>query len=565
MRDVRFWGAALLSLAVGCASPSNQPSSTVPASPTPGPAWTPTPSVLARTNRYVIEEDEFHIVERLPKADFIRVDDHHIRHPNIVKPVEFFKEDDNYYYVYTNKKGGEAVAADRAVRLTKTPPATATPVSSASVIPSVVNPTPEPMSIAAATVAPPPPPEDFEDLTPARVSGRLHLEEVKSSGLPATGQWRASFVVADMNGDGIPDIVSPGPRGGGAGLQVWLGDGKGHFSEWPMTSLLADGKKRQGVPVGYGAVAVGDIDGDGKLDIVAAMHGAGLTAFLGDGKGNFRQVNQGLPGADFSAQAIVLTDVDGDGKLDIVAARDVIPDTVEGVDRNQIRVYQWRGNKGWEYKPDGLVGGFYSYSLYAWDFDRDGRPDILTGAHQWGALTLLWKNTGHGTFEGAFFPEIEQYSAHFGTAPGTFGKAKAAAWADAYAMQARDGDTVRKAMGISVYSYEKGKWSRHRVWRKKAGRSTQYAIAMGDIDGDGLDDVVFPDSEINRLRVFFQQPDGSFREAAESEEPVLDSSPQCVKLVDVDGDGKLDIVLAKTIASYRSNDKGGWSVYLNRR
>ena len=88
---------------------------------------------------------------------------------------------------------------------------------------------------------------------------------------------------------------------------------------------------------------------------------------------------------------------------------------------------------------------------------------------------------------------------------------------------------------------------------------------MGDIDGDGLDDVVFPDSETNRLRVFFQQPDGSFREAAESEEPVLDSAPQCVKLVDLNGDGKLDILLAKTVTSYRPDDKGGWSVYLNRR
>src|SRR5262249_62174323 len=152
-------------------------------------------------------------------------------------------------------------------------------------------------------------PADFEDLTPARVSGRLHLEEVKSSGLPTTGQWRASFVTADMNGDGIPDIVAPAPRGGGGGLQVWLGDGKGHFLEWPMTSLLADGKKRQGVPVGYGAVAVGDVDGDGKLDVVAAQHGGGLTAFFCGGKGNFRQASIGLPGSGFCAAGHVLARV----------------------------------------------------------------------------------------------------------------------------------------------------------------------------------------------------------------------------------------------------------------
>jgi hypothetical protein len=88
---------------------------------------------------------------------------------------------------------------------------------------------------------------------------------------------------------------------------------------------------------------------------------------------------------------------------------------------------------------------------------------------------------------------------------------------------------------------------------------------MGDLDGDGLDDIVFADSEVNRLRIFFQKPGGSFVEMAEQEEPELDSPGQCVRLADLDGDGRLDIVLSKTVASYRANDQGGWSVYLNRR
>jgi hypothetical protein len=88
---------------------------------------------------------------------------------------------------------------------------------------------------------------------------------------------------------------------------------------------------------------------------------------------------------------------------------------------------------------------------------------------------------------------------------------------------------------------------------------------MGDLDGDGLDDVVFADSEVNRLRIFFQKPDGSFVEMAEAEEPQLDSPGQCLRLADLDGDGRLDILLSKTVASYRPGEQGGWSVYLNRR
>jgi hypothetical protein len=88
---------------------------------------------------------------------------------------------------------------------------------------------------------------------------------------------------------------------------------------------------------------------------------------------------------------------------------------------------------------------------------------------------------------------------------------------------------------------------------------------MGDLDGDGLDDIVFPDSEERRLKIFFQQPDGSFVEAAESEEPALDSPGQCVRLADIDRDGRLDVVLAKTVSSVRPGDRGGWDVYLNKR
>jgi hypothetical protein len=88
---------------------------------------------------------------------------------------------------------------------------------------------------------------------------------------------------------------------------------------------------------------------------------------------------------------------------------------------------------------------------------------------------------------------------------------------------------------------------------------------MGDLDGDRLDDIVFPDSEERRLKIFFQQPDGAFVEADQHEEPVLDSPGQCVRLEDLDKDGRLDIVLSRTVSSARPEDRGGWDVYLNRR
>jgi hypothetical protein len=177
---------------------------------------------------------------------------------------------------------------------------------------------------------------------------------------------------------------------------------------------------------------------------------------------------------------------------------------------------------------------------------------------------VLWRNLGNGRFEPVRFPELEIYAYHFASVPGTLGKARVPAFADAYYMMTNVPEVAR-ATGITLYSFEKGNWTRHRVWRKKSGRSAQYALAVGDLDGDGLDDIVFADSEVDRLRILFQKPDGTFVEMDESEEPKLDSPGQCIRLADLDGDGRPDVILSKTVASYRLNDRGGWNVYLNRR
>jgi hypothetical protein len=511
------------------------------------PPPTPTPGVLSRTDPTVVEETETYVIRRLPKEQYIKVDDRHVRNPIASALIEFFKEDDQYYYISSPKAiPGEAELK----RLTPTPVPGVPHASSQAGLP---------LSTGVAA-------EDFTDIVPTRVSGRIRLEKVATSGLPQRGLWRASFELADMNGDGILDIVCTTDRLGDGKPHVWLGDGKGAFTPWKL-SYSEKGKPEDRFSIDYGGVAVGDIDGDGFMDIVCASHGFGLVSLFGDGKGHFDVVRAGLGTKDLSSQAVVLLAAGGAGKLDLVASRDS-GETKEGdpVDKTQVRLYRFLGrDKGWEVKRDALVGGFYSNTLHAWDYDRDGKTDVLTGSHLTGALTLLWRNAGDGTFQPVRFDNvIEGYAYHFSTEPGTFGADRAAAFADGYSMQANV-PTPMRASGITLYVYKNGEWSRHRIWRKKEFRAYLFGLAMGDLDGDGLDDVVFPDNEARKLRILFQRPDGTFVEAAESEEPALDSPGQCVRLADLDKDGRLDIVLSKTVSSSDPRQPGGWDVYLNRK
>ena len=538
--------ALLLALAtVCCSSSSPKPAAPPPAS---APAPSPTPSALARTNPNVVEETDTYYVERLPKKDYIKVDGSHVKNPMIEAPIEFYKEDAEYYYVRVGKALPEELEAERQKR-----------EAAPGEHPGAAAPNEPPAGGKAL------PASEFEEVAPPRIPGRVRLEPVANTSLPDSGMWRASFVLADVNGDGIPDLVSPPARLGDARLHVWIGDGKGRFADWPL-HFTEGGKPLARAAIDYGGVAVGDIDGDGHADVVSASHGSGLVSFFGDGKGGFEVVRTGLPARDFSSQAAVLIDADGDGKLDLLASRDAPPPEDRTLDKSQVRLFLFRGrDKGWEFRKDGIQNANYSNCLTAWDYDGDGRKDLLTASHNFGGLSLLYRNEGNDAFQSVYFPEVQGFAYTYATAPGTWGKARRPAFVGSFIVMALGTKDPPRAEGVTLYTLDSGKWTAHRLWRAKSPRSSVFGLAMGDLDGDGLDDVVFLDSDARRVRILYQQPDGSFAESDEKDEPRLASPGQCVRLADLDRDGRLDVVVSRTVVASNPAEKGGFDVYLNRR
>jgi hypothetical protein len=136
---------------------------------------------------------------------------------------------------------------------------------------------------------------------------------------PGTGSVPFSIAAADLNGDGILDLIVANECGDGnkcvsGSITVLLGNGDGTFTALP--ALVLDSRPQ--------GLAVGDFNGDGKLDVIAggafivdAFNGA-ATFLLGNGDGTFKISSQSLsPGF---VNALSPADFDGDGKLDLALA-----------------------------------------------------------------------------------------------------------------------------------------------------------------------------------------------------------------------------------------------------
>lgn len=128
---------------------------------------------------------------------------------------------------------------------------------------------------------------------------------------------------ADVNGDGIADIVDTNMGGSGSetnpvdSIFVTRGKADGTFVDRKQLS----GRRQVAFPV---AVHVGDFDGDGHTDLVVSdFHAPRLYYFRGDGTGNFAEgvpIDAGGPVNDFKA-----ADVNRDGHLDLVTVTTTTP------------------------------------------------------------------------------------------------------------------------------------------------------------------------------------------------------------------------------------------------
>src|SRR5256885_1291193 len=139
-------------------------------------------------------------------------------------------------------------------------------------------------------------------------------------------------------------------------------------------------------------VAVGDVNGDGKLDLISASVGKVMVAvMLGNGDGTFEPARMYPFVGD--PVSIVVRDLNGDGKADLALANNDAPDA---------KVSVLLGNGDGSFQPVRFfsAGAAMSKSLAAGDFNGDGKVDLIVANAGSNNVSVLMGN-GDGTFQAA--------------------------------------------------------------------------------------------------------------------------------------------------------------------
>jgi hypothetical protein len=205
----------------------------------------------------------------------------------------------------------------------------------------------------------------------------------------------------DLDGDGDLDLASanfnPDSPGDGIGtVSARLGRGDGTFAA-AQTYLAGEG--------GSVALEIGDLDGDGDKDLVAANRGGtqvspadctipgSVSVFLNEGDGSFAQARDFEVGKAYQPRDLYRSDLDGDGDEDLAVAlgRGCGAEGTGGV------AVLFNDGSGTFGAP--RVYGARAFSaggVVAHDLDADGDPD-LAASDQTGDAVVVFKNAGDGT------------------------------------------------------------------------------------------------------------------------------------------------------------------------
>jgi FG-GAP-like repeat len=333
-----------------------------------------------------------------------------------------------------------------------------------------------------------------------------------------------NIVPADVNGDGKPDLITSEYVLGNGALEILTNNGSGDFSS--KTSLY-------GPPLPGGFLLVNivaaDVSGDGKPDLICSCSTNSLLVLTNDGAGVFGSNATLNVGSE--PDAIAAADVNGDGKSDLICANDA---------DNTLTVLTNDGAGDFGSNATLNVGSEPTSVVVA-DVNNDGKLDLIAANYGDDTLTVLTNNgTGVFGFNVTFNVGLQPKCV---IATDLYGNGKLDL------ISANSGTntlTVLTNNGSGLFGF-------NATLVVGAGPSS---VAAADVNHDGKLDLVSANGD-GTLTVLTQIPPPPpltvFVPATYNAYP----HPETIAVVDVNGNGKPDLISGDNLVTALTNDGSG--------